>query len=207
MTTPDKLVQAIAVVPGNHRDTIAATALAAAAAYQRTQTDPIWNDWFAHDMTKTVRRATKSAQIAKLTTDFLVASEFTIGDARAFAYRPMPYGSFPKHLTRLQVSGLEIADEASGRGIDDSALTIEINAQLEMSTGKTAAQVAHALVLWTRDADAETLTCFWRKPSLQLHYCDFDDQSAGPNDLVIHDNGLTEITPGSATVWIPHIIH
>lgn len=199
---PHKLVQAIAVKPSTHRDTICAVALASTRAFLTPHNRSCWHEWLKASMTKSVRRATKPAALAACRADPLVTATAKVGEAQAFAYLPMPYEDFPKHLSRLQVSGLNIADEPSGISLDDRALFVEINAELDMTTGKTAAQVAHALVLWSLEAPQAVLDRFWAAPSLHLRYCDFDDPEE-PGDIVIHDNGLTEVAPGSATVRIP----
>jgi peptidyl-tRNA hydrolase len=86
---------------------------------------------------------------------------------------------------------------------------IEINTDVSMSTGKTAAQVAHALGAWLLAQPLSTRWAWARDPGLNIGEVGFADYAApdthGPDDasiITIVDNGLTEIAPGTATVRV-----
>src|SRR5699024_5057962 len=110
MTEPDHTpVQAIAVVPGSHQETITAVALASAMAVLQSDTNQEpWTTWLAGSFTKTVRTIKRPAQQEKIQQDPAVVSSITIGGATAYAYAPMSYEAFPSHLRRLRVSGLDV---------------------------------------------------------------------------------------------------
>lgn len=206
------LVQAIAVVPGTHFETIAAVATASAIAACQRRGDPEdWQAWFGQSFTKTVRRAKRPSQIGPLEADPLVVERFEVGGARAFAYAPMDYCEFPAHLRRLQVAGLDIdrsldSDQnywRSGHGPHSAQLdpTVVINESVSMSTGKSAAQVAHALVAWTQALPGPARIKWMTSPALNLLVGDLDSVPK-EHSITIRDNGLTEINPGTATVRI-----
>lgn len=212
MSTPTTPVQAIAITPGTHLETIAAVAIASAVSASTPRPEHVgeWAAWFDGAFTKTVRRATRSAQIAKLEADLLVQAEHQTGSAKAYAYAPMTYDRFPKHLRQLQVSGLDV-DRDTDRTPDyfatESALQtphaplVVISRDVSMSTGKTAAQVAHALVAWTQFLPEHELERWSQHPALRLQYGGLDEIAADQS-ITIQDNGLTEIAPGTATVRI-----
>lgn len=207
------LVQAIAVTPGTHLQTIAATAIASArAACMADPDDFAWKTWFNQAFTKTVRRASKPSQIRRLAHDPQVASVFQVGLATAHAYAPMTYDQFPKHLRNLQVAGLDVDRSrdynqhflrvpATAPQADYIDPLVVINRDVEMSTGKTAAQVAHALVAWTRHLSELGRADWLSQSTLRVLYGDLDlDPEA--HTITIRDNGLTEVEPGTATVQI-----
>lgn len=201
-------VQAIAVTPGTHFETVGAVAIAAAVAAgeQRSHAEA-WQSWLGASFTKSVRRVRRPADIAELSDDPMLAAVHACGSARAFAFVPMPYPQFPPRLRRLQVSGLDIdraldlrlrAWESVPRADTPEVL---INQDLQMSTGKTAAQVAHALVARTLDLAPSDLTRWIADPAVRLRVTDLDE-IAVQHSITIRDNGLTEIEPGTATVRI-----
>lgn len=212
MTMPTTPVQAIAVTPGTHLETIAAVAIASAVSASTPHPEHVgeWAAWFDGAFTKTVRRATKPAQIAKLEADLLVQAEHQIGSAKAYAYAPMSYDVFPKHLRQLQVSGLDVdrdTDRTPEYFATESvpqathAPLVLISRDISMSTGKTAAQVAHALAAWTQFLPEEELERWSQHPALSLQYGGLDEITAD-SSITIQDNGLTEVAPGTATVRI-----
>lgn len=72
-----------------------------------------------------------------------------------------------------------------------------------MSTGKTAAQVAHARMVWLvelRASDHATFLAWRREPALSVRVADLDEVSADPaHTITIVDSGLAEIAPNTAT--------
>lgn len=210
------LVQAIAVVPGTHFETIAAVATASALAALTRGADPetpsVWDTWLAGSFTKTVRRATRPAQIRKLIEDETSVAVHRAGGAAAFAYAPMPYDEFPAHLRKLQVTGLDVDRSLDRWGLSWQSPTtptgphgleaqILISEQAAMTTGKTAAQVAHALVAWTQLLTDDQKLAWIKSPVVRLIVDDIDHYDPA-RCITIRDNGLTEIEPGTVTVRI-----
>lgn len=209
-------VQAIAVAPGSHIDTITAVALASAHAALSAdlEQDP-WRSWLAGAFTKTVRKIKRPAQHEKVRQDPSVVISFNVGEAIAYAYAPMTYEEFPEHLRKLQVSGLDLRGTSDLLpGIHDAQIPVlatpvvitQINSEVEMSTGKLAAQVAHALVAWVLIAPRANLEAWITDPRLALVSSSFAGLDLGrPGSITIRDNGLTEIASGTPTVHITRI--
>lgn len=178
-----------------HEDTVVAAMLASVGAWRAdlaSETpDPAWDAWFAGAFTKVVRRA-KPAVFRKLTGGHLTM----FGTAGALAFTPMPAGTLPKELSRLQVSGTELHRSCSpfnGSGV----VTVIVNKSLGLTTGKTCAQAAHALLgfaLTHPDVDV-TGVSFAEVPEDR-----FVKIAAIHSDAtVIVDAGRTETEPGTAT--------
>jgi len=191
---------------GSHQEAISAVALAALEAYRSSSEDnAIWDKWLNEgDGGKTVRRANdKDFAKAASRTDVLASTK--VGEAKALAFTPVPYTEMDSAIRRLQVGGTEF--ERRERFHDPDALTIVLNADLGMSTGKSAAQAAHALLAWwdlasPRDRDdwvegghrvnvVEVASSIFQRLSLSL-----------TPDAIIHDAGHTEIESGSMTAFV-----
>ncbi|TFD30386.1 hypothetical protein E3T40_15450 [Cryobacterium sp. TMT1-19] len=83
---------------------------------------------------------------------------------------------------------------------------IEINADVAMSTGKTSAQVAHALGAWLLAQPLSTRLPWASDPGIHIGEVGFAAYAAEESDdasiITILDHGLTEIAPGTATVRV-----
>ncbi|MBG0738711.1 hypothetical protein IV500_04670 [Paeniglutamicibacter antarcticus] len=219
MNATHSLVQPIVLLvdkndPASHRDSILAAAVASVEAYAKILGPSVvchesWTQWLSGRFTKSVRRADLKA-FARLAADDTRKNEslVTIGKAKAMAYLPQSYAEMPKALTRLQVSGTDLPHEpvtTSSRQRSGDPIIV-LNGALGMSTGKSAAQAAHALFAWqlNRGLDDPELA------SLQLRSTDLIIASAeefitlrtcaaGP---LIVDAGLTEIAPDTATAFV-----
>ena len=85
-------------------------------------------------------------------------------------------------------------------------MRIALNDSLGMSTGKAAAQAAHALFAWVLEGEPRDVDQ-WRGDGCglsveRLGAAEFRRQAREANGPVIHDAGRTEITPGSATAFV-----
>ena len=204
-----ELVQPIALLidkenPATHEDAIVAAATACVQAYARhSPKGGSWDTWLAGRFTKTVRRA-KPKDFGNLVMDqgsFL----YTFGTAAAIAFSPMTYDEMPKKLTRLQVSGTDLRP-----GLEvtpyDSAPIIVLNGSLGMSTGKAAAQAAHALLGYYLKLSFGG-QCAWLNEKVPavvrtVPADQFDELAVNAFGPVITDSGLTEIEPGSRTAFV-----
>lgn len=100
------------------------------------------------------------------------------------------------------------AGEASAAG-DPAAVVLVVNDELGMSTGKAAAQSAHALFAWLLEAirsDIERVDAWLaaEQPvrvvfAEQGEFARLSRKATGP---LIRDAGRTEITPGSTTAFV-----
>ncbi|MHA7270235.1 peptidyl-tRNA hydrolase [Arthrobacter sp. HLT1-20] len=205
--SPQELVQPIILLvdreePASEQHGIAAAALASALAYLRDPESPDWQTWADGAFAKSVRRA-DAKMFAKVLAAFPEHVLATVGEASAAGLPPMPAAELPKLLAKLQVSGTQLP---KGTPLPEQALTIVLNASLEMSTGKAAAQAAHALFAWVLQSKPASVEA-WAASGFPVGVDNVPEKefrkgarkSAGP---VIQDAGRTEIEPGSTTAFV-----
>lgn len=188
---------------------------AAAVAVARFCLDPRvapggpWHEpyatWLDARMRKIARRARGAQWDAAGEVDGVTA-EVAGCEARAFV--PGPVDDVDPRLRRLQIGGTELERDEPGPP-PPGVPVVWIDAALEMTLGKAAAQVGHGVMLlaaemsrprleeWVaaglpvavREADGET----WRALS--------EAAAAGaPGTAAVVDAGYTEVAPGSLTV-------
>lgn len=208
------LVQPIVVSKTSvfHEDVVTAVAFASCKALIATFDDPIWREWLSGRFTKSVRRATPGA-ISKMPKPAFLYQEKELTVA---AFKPMSYEDMPKSIRNAQVSNTDFPRDTSRvkRATPNivnyhndytGGPTIWINEDLEMSTGKCAAQAAHgAMISLCNSADTELL--FWEKdrPAFSVQGVKGQDfeKALEKASWVVNDAGLTEIEPGSTTVAV-----
>lgn len=181
---------------------IAVAALASVSALLANPRHPYWRPWAQGAFAKSVRRA-DAKMFAKVAEEFPDHTLAQIGSARALGFAPMQADSLPKRLAKLQVSGTTLPP---GAPMDPTTVRIGLNDSLGMSTGKAAAQAAHALFAWALEGKPEELDA-WRAAGCPLSVERLDSKAFRKNARtahgpVIHDAGRTEITPGSATAFV-----
>lgn len=204
---PGELVQPIILRidkedPSSEDEGLSAVARAAVIAYLQDPQNPDWQQWASQAFAKSVRRANPK-MFAKVLEMFPEQMVSEVGKAQAVGLPPLPAADLPKLIAKLQVSGTQLpkADE-----VLDAKINIVLNKSLEMSTGKAAAQAAHALFAWLTEAPAESVEAWLQSQApvgiRHLPRKDFEQlsrQAAGP---VIQDAGRTEIEPGSVTAFV-----
>ena len=181
---------------------IAVAALASVGALLANPRHPYWKPWAQGAFAKSVRRA-DAKMFAKVAGEFPDHALAEIGDAKALGFAPMQADSLPKRLAKLQVSGTTLP--AGGTG-EPTNVRIALNDSLGMSTGKAAAQAAHALFAWVLEGEPRDVDQ-WRGGGCglsveRLGAAEFRRQAREANGPVIHDAGRTEIDPGSATAFV-----
>lgn len=181
---------------------IAVAALASVSALIANPRHPYWKPWARGAFAKSVRRA-DAKMFAKVADEFPEHSLAEIGTAKAMGFAPMQADALPKRLAKLQVSGTTLP--AGGTG-EPTKVRIALNDSLGMSTGKAAAQAAHALFAWILEGEPRDVDQ-WRADGCGLSVerlagNEFRFQSREAGGPVIHDAGRTEITPGSATAFV-----
>lgn len=191
---------------GSHQEAITAVAVAALDGYlSASPEDALWDRWLNDgDGGKTVRRASDK-DFNKLAQRPDVLSCREVGDAKALSFTPVAYTEMAGVIRRLQVGGTEF--ERGAQEPVPGEPTIVLNASLSMSTGKSAAQAAHALLAWS-DLTSEEGRSAWvsrgsRVNVIEVDSAEFDRLSSTVDPYaVIHDAGHTEIESGSATAFV-----
>lgn len=192
---------------GTHEEAIAAAATAVLRAYRSAAPgDPVWEAWLADDEGKTVRRASQK-DFEKIAALGAHLGSSAAGDARALAFPPVPYEAMPNRIRRLQVGGTDLprAERVPASG----SPFVYLNGGLRMSTGKSCAQAAHALLAWWRSLNEQERAAavtedVWVVELDSKSFARVAELLANPSQL-IHDAGHTEIEPGSATAFVlPH---
>lgn len=195
-------VQPIAVKPSTHFETVSAVAIASNLMFAGADhsSEP-WATWLKQSYGKNVRNIRRPAEALRLATMEGDRVEFTVGQATAYAFMPMGYTAFPSPLKKLQVTGLELPRTETVYGVPGDVIPrIVIGEHVPMSTGKTAAQVSHGLMLWMLEQDSATIRRWSRAPGLSLHIADLG--TVCEPSVTVVDNGHTELAPNTATVRV-----
>ena len=146
------------------------------------------------------------------TTVTTTASGTTAGTAASPAaevrvYPPVPIDAWPKYLAKLQVSGTELEDAEPPAPLDaDTAADLPVlwlSPELEMSAGKSMAQVGHAAqIAWWELDEAQRKE--WAATGFRLAVRTASREKwpalCASGRPVVRDAGFTEIAPGSHTV-------
>ena len=165
----------------------------------------VWESWLDGPFAKTVRRADRKT-FDKVLAESIPNDRVCVlrGRAEAVGFRPVIATEMPKLLSRLQVTGTSLPDVVS-TAVDGRGPAIILNAGLGMSTGKAAAQAAHALFLWYLNLDSTVWAPVWQDIDCSVRFADSTEFDAllidSKSNAVITDAGRTEIDPGSVTAF------
>lgn len=200
----------------------AATACVAVCLDPRAGEDSFFADalgrWYGARIRKIARRARN-----KKWRDIqgLPGVTVSVDAASVRAFTPCPVTETPETLNKLQIQGADLEPDASYADAPEDILTVDdapviyVDASLEMTVGKAAAQVAHGSMLLAAAMD-EDAALEWARRGFPLHVCEvpagrfaeirdeagrrMTADSHGPAAAVVQDAGYTEIAPGSFTV-------
>lgn len=152
-----------------------------------------WND---NRIRKLVRRADGKRWTGIQLLDGITVSQHGIdgfGSAAVRVFAPAPVHPLPKALDKLQVSGTHFPDEGLSAN-SDAIVTIEINPNLEITSGKAAAQCGHAAQLALQMMPPEALAD-WRADGFRVGVRTAThqqwDEAVRPVSIV--DSGFTEL--------------
>jgi hypothetical protein len=160
--------------------------------------------WDAGPIRKVVRRARASRWSA---TAGLPHVEVDARGAAVRAFVPAPLDHLPELLARLQVGGTELPEPGAPASPTPGGLTVAVTPHHPLTTGKAAAQCAHAAHLaWRTTADPDA----WRATGFAVRVL-----PAGPSlwaeavrrsVVQVRDAGHTEVPPGTVTAvgWWTH---
>ena len=188
---------------GSHLATIKCAAAASVLAWFHTgqgQPEP-WEAWLSGPFTKTVRRASR-AQLDRAGAADPNGVTVHLGASRAVAFTPVRYQEMPRDIARLQVSGtnLPVVTEREPR---EHRAPVRVVVDRALTTGKAAAQAAHALFGWTLRAHPAEVGSWWSHPlTVQVQLVDatvLADAAQTAGAVIIRDAGHTEVAPGTLT--------
>ncbi|MFE6967098.1 aminoacyl-tRNA hydrolase [Agromyces sp. NPDC057679] len=175
-----------------HEDAVLAAATASVRAWQADRGHPAWNEWLSGAFTKVARRA-KPAVFEALADGFVEH-----GTGQAVAYPPMLPAELPKNISKLQVAGTDLPRAGSSLDLTADAVIV-VNAGLDMTTGKTSAQAAHALFALSLHHPCWS---FKRAELLEVPASEFAVMlESKPFIVPIVDAGRTETEPGTTTCF------
>lgn len=124
------------------------------------------------------------------------------GTATVRVYPPVPLDGWPGELSRLQVSGTELADPAPPPAPGPRVPVLWLNPQAQMSAGKAMAQAGHAAQLGWCSLSEEARSA-WCAGGFALAVRTAEpaawDGLVQADVPVVRDAGFTEVAPGSAT--------
>jgi peptidyl-tRNA hydrolase len=195
--------------PPGRTAALEAAATAALAVFFDPRASGEWGEeleaWVAGRIRKVARRARGTYwQVAAELPGVTVA----VGDAEVRAYPPGRVAELPKELSRLQVSGTDLADEVAPGPVPAGVPVLWMTPHVEMSAGKAMAQVGHATMLLGAFLDLPVLER-WASAGLPVAVRTADRQRwaelTGPAPdgvarVAVRDAGFTEVEPGTVTV-------
>lgn len=185
----------------------AAAAVVALCLDERVGAGGPWEDsyrsWANARIRKVARRARGAHWVAAQEIDGVTVE---IDGAQARALVPGIVGELDPRIKRLQVGGTDLDHDDPGPPPSDVPV-LWVNSALEMTLGKTAAQVGHASMLLAGAMSAEAayrwsqcgFECAVREADSQLWRAAVALAERG-NAVAVRDAGFTEVAPGSMTV-------
>ena len=126
-----------------------------------------------------------------------------VGGAQARALVPVAVGETAASVRRLQISGTELEPDEPGVA-PGGVPVLWLDARLEMTVGKAAAQVGHATMLLAATLGVAELDA-WRASGWACAVRDaspavFARELGRPGSVAVRDAGYTEVPAGSVTV-------
>jgi peptidyl-tRNA hydrolase len=201
---PDGPVRAMPLVlrlekPPPARTPVLEAAAAAALAVcldPRAGPDGEWHDavsaWVAGRIRKIARRARGAHWEA---VQGLPGVTWTVGDAQVRALVPGPVDDVPRAVSRLQIGGTDLGPDEPGPPPARGPV-IWVNAALEMTVGKAAAQVGHASMLYAAARGLDGVPAFAVRV---VEGAQWARRCAEAGAVSVRDAGFTEVAPGTVT--------
>lgn len=184
----------------------AARAVVAVCLDERAISDEAWQaglrNWYSRRIRKVARRARNKGWLDAQALPGVTAG---VDGAQARAFVPSAVAHVPHVIRKLQIKGTDLpVDKQASTPWDPCLPLLAINADLEMSIGKAAAQVGHASMLLAADRDVEWVRA-WAETGFNLQVrelpaAQFTELSARPDAIVVCDAGYTEVAPNTLTV-------
>lgn len=202
--------------PVGHWQAVAAagTAVVMLLDDARSQPEGPWAQQVGHWRAGWIRKVVRRAENKRWEdVQQLPGVTAVVGAAAVRAFVPGPVAGLPAALKKLQVGGtqlpVDIAETVPADGVDAPVVTVYVTPEVEMSTGKAAAQVGHAAQLtyeWLVAASAGNVLEQWRATGFAVHV-----EQASPakwetidSPVRVVDAGFTEVAQHTETaraVW------
>lgn len=163
-----------------------------------------WRDaleqWYGHRIRKIARRARGAAWDG---VQALPGCTAVVRGATARAFIPSAVAEVPHAISKLQIRGTDLPLEEDSPG-ETGIPTIAVDASLEMTAGKAAAQAGHGSMLLAAALSGEAVV-EWAADGFPLQVREvprsvFADLAEHPAAVAVQDSGFTEVAPGSTTV-------
>lgn len=199
--------------PANHIDVLEAAATAVVRLLddpRTTDVDGAWAEAVAHWRAGWIRKVARRAENKRWddvqNLDGVTAES---GSAAVRAFVPGPVGPLPAPLKKLQVGGTELP-RLHDSTQPDTVVTVELSPEVELSTGKAAAQVGHAaqlayerLIEGANDGDdyAASRLHAWRRDGFRIRVVlpTPSQWATADRPVRVVDAGLTEIAQATET--------
>lgn len=204
---PDGVTRAMPVVlrlerPPAARTEVLEAASAAALALcldPRSEAGGEWHDavttWVAGRIRKIARRARGAHWDA---VQELPGVTCAVGGAEARALLPGPVDEIAKALSRLQIGGTDLEADEPGPAPADAPV-IWVNAALQMTVGKAAAQVGHASMLFAAARGLTAVPAFAVRDASSGRWAELCAAVERGDAVAVRDGGFTEVAPGTTT--------
>nr|WP_147261046.1 peptidyl-tRNA hydrolase [Pseudonocardia hierapolitana] len=203
----DGIVRAMPVIlrlerPPAARTPVLEAAAAAALAVcldPRTQPGGEWHEtvaiWVSTQIRKIARRA-RGAHWAAV--QELPGVTWEVDGAQARALLPGPVDDVPRVVSRLQIGGTELEPDEPGpppQGVP----VIWVNAGLNLTVGKAAAQVGHASMLYAAAHGLADVPRFAVRDADGDRWAQLCAAVGRGEAVAVRDAGFTEVAPGTIT--------
>lgn len=177
-----------------------ATALTQLLLVDDEETQQFLEQWMNGRIRKLMKRVKPSQWDAVLNSE-IYHTVGTSGAAEVAVFRPVRLSEQPDVLRKAQMSGLEVKDVSPSKFEDEApVLTVYADENLQMSTGKLAAQVGHAVQLFLMYGNEYKIEP-WLESGASLSVERTDTLPLLDTvDIIVRDAGFTEVPSGSVTV-------
>ncbi len=209
---PDGVVRAMPIVlrlerpPAGRTAVLEAAAAAALAVCLDPRADAEWHEalttWVASRIRKIARRA-RGAHWAAV--QELPGVTVTVGEAQARALVPGPVDDVPKVVSRLQIGGTELEPDDPGPP-PPGVPVIHVNAALEMTVGKAAAQVGHASMLYAAAQGLVEVPAFAVRDAGPDAWPGLCHAVEAGEAVAVRDAGFTEVAAGTVTCIVTDLV-
>lgn len=182
----------------------AARAVVSVCMAPEAASDPAWHarldQWYGHFIRKIARRGRNKAwddvqELPGVTVQF--------GSAQARAFIPSAVSEVPAAIRKLQIQGTDV-ENSENHNFDPRVPTIAVDASLDMTAGKAAAQVGHASMLYAAALNTDQALA-WAREGFPLNVVEVEGEEyrsyvEREGAVIVRDAGFTEVAPDSITV-------